>query len=685
MQSPIWYVRRLRSMSGSELAWRVGSAARDLGDRVRFPLGAYPSLQEAVASSSADKPGFRVCDMQPGEWVRGSLHADEQRWYSALMDEAEQLLAHRFSFFDLDQQFLGNPIQWNRDHSAGIDAPLRFAPGVDYRDMKANGDCKLVWEPNRHHHLVVLARAYRASGDVRFANEVADQLTSWLDQCPFGKGMNWRSPLELGIRLISWVWAIDLIRESRAIEGELWNRILHSAYLHIWEISRKYSQSSSANNHTIGEAAGVYIASSYFTEVNNVARRRAEARQILIRELFEQTYPSGAGREQAMGYHLFVLHLFLVSALVGRQTGDEFPAEYWAHLEKMFAFVANMAAGGPLPMFGDCDDAYVLNLGSTHGDAKGLLATGAVLFGRSDFKSIAGEYAQQTRWLLGKASREEFEKIRCTAEPLKSVSIPDAGIYLLQRGNTPQEQISAFFDCGEHGFKSIAAHGHADALGITLRAFGEDVFVDPGTYDYFTFPEWRSYFRSTRAHNTVEIDGVDQSVMQGPFLWGKRANARCLHWEAHPSGGRVTASHDGYSRLSDPVVHRRTLELQGEELALAVTDELECSGSHRATVYFHLSEHCEIDRVSPTTYNIRVGGGSLRLELDSRAKVRLINGDEVDQGGWVSRAYHVKRPTTTIAADFTISGRTVIETRVRVQPLHAEALRHSTQTEVRNS
>ena len=105
------------------------------------------------------------------------------------------------------------------------------------------GDCKLVWEPNRHHHLVVLGRAYRATGDVRYAQAVVEQLQSWLDQCPFGHGMNWRSPLELAIRLINWVWALDLIREAGLLTGRAAARApLHAAWLHLWEIARKFSR-----------------------------------------------------------------------------------------------------------------------------------------------------------------------------------------------------------------------------------------------------------------------------------------------------------------------------------------------------------------------------------------------------------------------------------------------------------
>ena len=114
------------------------------------------------------------------------------------------------------------------------------------------------------------------------------------------------------------------------------------------------------------------------------------------------------------------------------------------------------------------------------------------------------------------------------------------------------------FDCGELGFGSLAAHGHADALSVTVRAGGVDVLVDPGTYDYFTFPDWRRYFRSTRAHNTLGIDGVDQSAQLGLVSVGPpgrrpAASTGVRVREADPLPGE----HDGYRVLPS---RRRTGE-----------------------------------------------------------------------------------------------------------------------------
>lgn len=134
-------------------------------------------------------------------------------------------------------------------------------------------------------------------------------------------------------------------------------------------------------------------------------------------------------------------------------------------------------------------------------------------------------------------------------------------------------------DCAELGLGSIAAHGHADALSIAVRAYGTDVLVDPGTYDYYSHPEWRNHFRSTRAHNTVEIDGLDQSTRLGNFMWGQRAVASCSAWSATQGGHSFEGQHDGYQRLPNPVLHRRRVELDDARREIVVSDELQGEGA----------------------------------------------------------------------------------------------------------
>jgi hypothetical protein len=658
-------------MSAGELAWRAAGRLRDvlLWGRLALRLEPRPRACDAATAEACD-PGFRVCDVRVGEWVSPGCH-EEREWRDRLVAHAELVVRHRLSFFDLVNYDLGDPIDWNCDHATGRKAPLRFAPLIDYRDPRVAGDAKVVWELNRHHHLVVLARAYRATGEVRYASAVVEQLESWLEQCPFGRGMNWRSPLELAIRLINWVWAIDLIHESGLVTGRFWARLRHATYLHLWEITRTYSRGSSANNHRIGEAAGVFIATSYFRELDDAGRWQRESRQILDDEIIAQTYPDGGSREQAVGYHGFVLQFFLLAAIVARNMGKDFPEVFRSRLERMFEFLGTLSEGGTAPpMIGDSDDGYVLDLGDNR-ELGALFCIGAGLFRRADFRAWAGGYAEAGRWVLGRSSRAEFNALASApaAELLVSRVLPDSGYYLLQCGHKGRgDRVSVIFDCGELGFKSIAAHGHADALSFTLRAFGADVFVDPGTYDYFSYPGWRAYFRSTRAHNTVVVDGLDQSTMLGPFLWGPRAQARCMAWEPRIQGGRVIGEHDGYTRLEDPVVHRRTLELHEGSRILTIQDDIVAGGPHEIAAYFHLAEDAVLSSEGPNRYWIAVGGGTVTLEVDARLAVGIVTGTCEPIAGWISRAYRHKVPSTTLVARGRCEGTSSYLSRIGIGP-----------------
>jgi Heparinase II/III-like protein/Heparinase II/III N-terminus len=641
-------------MSAGEIGWRVRSSLRDRADRLlvgRRQRARRPSIF-LNGHGRSDGPRFRVSRFAVGE-SSAFKYGDgrERQPCESLLNRAQRIMAHRLDFFDLKDVHLGDPILWNRDHKRGQDTPMIFSPALDYRDVREAGDCKFVWEPNRHHQLVVLGRAYRLSGDARFAQAVAEQLDSWLEQNPFGVGMNWRSGLELGIRLINWVWALDLIEESDAIDASLRRRILDCVSRHIWEIDRKYSRGSSVNNHLIGEAAGVFVATSYFRNLRHASVWQERSREILNREIIHQTYADGGTAEQAIGYLFFVLQFFVAAGLTARATGRDMPEAYWSRLEKMFEFLGAISEGGDaLPMFGDCDDGYVLDLGDDPHDVRQWLAVGAALYRRTNFKAWAREYAEPVEWLLGEAGRQRFAAIpKRQDNKIVSAALKDSSYYLLQYGESDSpDRISVVFDCGPLGMGPLGAHGHADALSFTLCAFGRDVLVDPGTYDYFSYPKWRRYFRSTAAHNTIVIDGQDQSEMLGLFLWGRRANARCLNWEPTQAGGKVTGDHDGYTHLAAPVIHRRTLELDGPNRTLIVRDSIAGRGAHKIDVHFHFAEHCAVSPAGANRYLVDVGPGKVAIELDRRLKVEQFKGSEDPICGWVSRGYHQKQAATTL-------------------------------------
>lgn len=660
-------------MGPKEVLWRVKAQLRDRTDRLLVsrrqrprPLGAL-----VLPGRDAESPGFRVTSVPLGEGSREDLPEPVRRWRDELLDRADRVAAGRVSFFDLVDVPLGSPIDWQLDRSANRSAPRVYQGDLDYRDFDQVGDCKLVWEPNRHHHLVVLGRAYRLSGDPKYARAVLEQWESWVAANPYGIGMNWRSPLELAVRLINWVWAFDLIRESGLVDRARRERLLDVVHRQAWEVRRKYSRGSSANNHTIGEAAGVFVAAAYFDQLADAQAWREEARDILCREMQRQTHADGGNCEQALSYHVFVLQFFTLACLVGRKAGCRFPEAYERGLEKMFEFAAAMVEAVPKPsMYGDCDDGIVLDLGAGPRDIRPWVRVGAALLPGGGWAEIAREPSEPAWWLTGDLPAEGEPEI---PQPVKKRSLTsrafaETGYYLLQHGERDSGRgIRVLFDCGPLGYGSIAAHGHADALSLTLAVGPTEILVDPGTYDYFTFPEWRAYFRSTRAHNTVVVDGEDQSVMLGPFLWGERAHAECLRWAPDPTGGEVSGQHDGYCRFQDAVRHVRSVTLDGPSGTVAVRDELRAEKRHRYAQYWHLGESCRLVSRQGTLLTIEWDTGRAILMLDERLSVELLRGHDAPIGGWVSRAYHQKAPTTTVVASCQTRGRLTLATTIRLE------------------
>jgi hypothetical protein len=159
----------------------------------------------------------------------------------------------------------------------------------------------------------------------------------------------------------------------------------------------------------------------------------------------------------------------------------------------------------------------------------------------------------------------------------------DAGIHILRTPKGEGPEIWCRCDGGPHGFLSIAAHGHADALSVEVRHDGVELLVDPGTYCYHGQPEWRSYFRSTRAHNTVEVDGEDQVHEAGPFMWTGHADAVVDGYDADPAGRQKwTAHHTSYSRLDAALRHAREVSSTARERGSPSptrSPAAECTGS----------------------------------------------------------------------------------------------------------
>jgi uncharacterized heparinase superfamily protein len=245
-----------------------------------------------------------------------------------------------------------------------------------------------------------------------------------------------------------------------------------------------------------------------------------------------------------------------------------------------------------------------------------------------------------------------------------AVAFPEGGYWILADRRGRPDEVRLVADAGPLGYLSLAAHGHADALSFVLSIAGHEVLVDPGTYAYHTQREWRDYFRGTAAHNTVRVDGQDQSVIGGNFMWLRKAEARCLAFETGPERDRWRAEHDGYTRLPDPVVHRREITLHKRERVIEVVDEIECRGAHVVELHWHFAEHCDVRLAGERSVQAFFATThSLQLDCDL-GHASCHRGEARPPLGWVSRQFDRKAPTTTVRFTAAIEGTTRISTRL---------------------
>lgn len=647
-------------MDSAEIGHRLLRAARSQAERSGL-----------LGDARGSKPDLSV---RPNAWIRTPLKLESR---AACLAAAGRVAEGWLDVFAMRNVDLGSPPRWNRDPKTGIEAPLVFGKHLDYRDPDLVGDIKYLWEPNRHLHLVTLAQAYVLTREHKYVRALTEQLESWFIACPYGRGPNWASALEPAMRLINWSAAWQLLGgvDSPVFEAEgmkdFRQRWLASVHQHCSFIRGWFSLHSSANNHLIGEAAALFVASLTWPHWRETRAWLARAKKLLEREALAQNAPDGVNREQAVGYQQFVLELLLVCLLAGKANGQWFSAAYESRVEAMLDFLASvMDCGGNLPMIGDGDDGRVLGLdwhAPRSAGCRSLLATGAILFKRGDFKQKALALDDRTRWLLGRGADADFAALDAEKTRLPPrQQFPDGGYYVLGCELETPHEIRIVADAGPLGYRSIAAHGHADALSFTLSAGGREWLVDPGTFAYHTQPRWRAYFRGTAAHNTVRIDGEDQSEPGGNFMWLKKARAGCSLWLSSAERDTFEGWHDGYMRLPDPVKHRRLIQLDKAARRVLVEDSLEMAEEHDVELLFHFGERCSLHALEGR-WIASQGEHSMSLELPENGSASLYRGSVSPIFGWVSREFDRRQPAPTLVWRARLDGNTVLRTEIALE------------------
>ncbi|MBN2448780.1 MAG: alginate lyase family protein [Lentisphaeria bacterium] len=506
-----------------------------------------------------------------------------------------------------------------------VGVPHQFGPDIDWSinptPLKYN---EWTWQLSRHPFWSTLGRAYWATGDEVYAREFVAQITDWITDNPVPvnqsgnrAGSRWRT-IETGIRMFSsWPDCFFRFLSSPSFSDDSVVLMVKSMVEH----ARHLLAHPTGNNWLAMEMNGLFHVGVLFPEFRESGSWRETAGRRLHEELNNQVYPDGAQVELATGYHGVSLHNFVGTLRLAERNGIALPGDYAARMEKMYDYYLKLVMpDGCMPALNDAG----------WGDCRKPLREGAERFPeRTDFLAVASG---------GQEGR---------LPAFTSTCFPYAGWAVMRTGWGP-EDLYCHFEYGPFG----AAHQHEDKLSLILHAHGRRLLTEGGVYAYDSSP-WRRYILSSRSHNTILVDGLEQNRrgLRETYLTREPLPNR---WISRPEFDFAEGWYDeGYGPDRErTVTHRRAVLLVKPEYWLVI-DRLTPSdtASHRYEVLFHLDgENAEAGTSPMRVWGTDPGLPNLAIVALNPEGLTLdiVKGrEEPTVQGWVPAGGYAMRPVAT--------------------------------------
>jgi len=572
-------------------------------------------------------------------------HSDYfQHWDSGEKDPnrlAQEISKGNFLFFGKDLMHLGLPPDWHRNPYSGTAAP-REAHWSELDDF-GFGDIKLIWELNRFSFVYTLVRAYRRSGDERYAEVFWKLVEDWRSNNRPQAGINWKCGQEISFRVMAWCFGLYGFLHSRATSAVRVAKLAQMIAIsgHRIEANIDYALSQT-NNHGISESLGLWTIGVLFPEFRRASYWLDIGEELLEKQAEELIYDDGAFSQYSLNYQRVMLHDYIWALRLGELNDKPFSANLIDRVAKAVNFLYQLQdeATGRLPNFGQNDGALVLPLSNCdYQDYRALLQAGHYLCHRTRLYP-EGPWDEELLWMFGpealQAPLARMEK--------KDLQAPSGGYYTL-RG----DESFALVHCGSYRHRP----GQADMLHADFWWRGQNIAQDAGTYSYNAPNPWNNSLAHTICHNTVTVDGLDQMERVGKFLWLPWLMGRVMRWEAADKENVKywEGEHDGYRRLKDPVSHGRSiLQLPGEKWV--VFDRLTGMEKHSYRLHWLLLDAAHEWDASRGMIALHTNAGPFFVQVGVSAagwQASLVRGDSSSARGWRSPYYYYREPALSLA------------------------------------
>jgi asparagine synthase (glutamine-hydrolysing) len=642
-----------RSLGARWLMFRVGYALRMRTGLIRKQIPSYnwqerpletwlkkgiPSQLEAYARwRKGHSPTFFFEPFRAPERASGlrerSASRDEAPWDPQLaVDEAERVLNGELKYFAHEFIKTGFPPDWHRDPVSGIklDASKHWSEISNEGDV----DIKFIWEANRFSMVYPLVRAYAFARDERLAEAFWELVQAWAESNPPNTGPNWMDGQEAALRLMAWMFGFYAFLDSPSTTPERIAQFTVMVAAHAERIYKIIDYAiSTRSNHTISEAFGLWLVGILFPELKGAEKYFSLGRKLLEREAISQIFPDGSYSMYSLNYHRFILYIYFCAIRLGELNGSPFSETLKGRVAKSVQYLSQLIEPetGQMPVYGSNDGALVLPLNNCDfTDYRPLLQLGSYLT-KKELLFDPGPWDEDIFWFCGEEFTAKDAKGKLIPGALRGEAFPNGGIYIL-RGADSQ----AILRCTD--FRSRPSH--ADQLHVDLWWQGRNIACDAGTYLYSGEGVWRNGLARTAVHNTVAVDRQDQMKMVSRFTWTDWAKGKVLQHDAKTWQG----GHNGYTRLADPVEHKRTVLALGEDRWLVV-DHLQGKQAHHYSLHwllddfpFEQRENLVLLSLDSTKYKVQVG------LLEGKSVFSVLRADENSARGWRSRYYGEKEP-----------------------------------------
>ena len=535
-----------------------------------------------------------------------------------VLEWADKTINHEFDYLGSGLVKL-NPIDWHLDFKSGFRWPKgRFYLKYKKVDLTNTADVKVPWELSRCHHLLWLGEAYLLTEDEKYAKEVVNNLECWINENPLMYSINWTCAMDVAIRAVNWMYAINMISASTALNEVALKRIHGSLFEHGWFIFRNlekwYPYSA---NHYAANITGLLYLGQLFKGTNEGKKWGHYALKEYFLDVRFQVLPSGAHFERSISYHRLMTELFAYPYFMLQRVKEPIPLDIQLRVESMFDFTDHYTKhNGMAPQLGDNDDGRLLPFVKRDFRAhEYLLSIGYLGFGKHYESLSTDKMVLDTFFVL-----PEKKVIDETMPPYSSVSVikdhRDAGFVILKKAELYLIFSNTSISCYPDLHRNMqGTHTHADGLSFELSVGKQDYIIDPGTYVYTASAVERNKFRSTGMHNTLTIDGQDQEELSDTNLFSVKGFNEVEKMEIKENQKEICVSGTRKWKLSSDInaLHFRKINLIGET-EIEVLDEIHCGMEHIFIWHFYLAPEINPEIIATDIVVLR-GPNNLMLKV----------------------------------------------------------------------